>query len=178
MKSISPVRNVANALYHLTRALTIIYGLIAVYAISITILAKNGVNGLPLSITEGNRFTIYYPFTNTPFILVQDERAYLVTTLLVVLFYGLFLVLLVGVFDTFRQKKLFTPKGVQRLTRFYLANFLLPVIAIIILLLLGEPINDLLIITFLHIVLGIFIYFMTAIFRQGLVLQIEQDLTF
>jgi len=178
MKSISPVRNVANILYHLTRGLTIIYWVIAAYVISITILAKSGVKGLPLSVTNETRFTIYYPFSKTPFFLLQDERTFLVTTFLVILFYGLFLVLLLGVFDTFRQKKLFTPKGVQRLTRFYLANFFLPVIAIIILLLMGEPINDLLIITFLHVVLGIFIYFMTAIFRQGLELQIEQDLTF
>jgi len=177
MKSISPVRNLANMLYHLTRGLVMIYGVIAVYAISITILAKSGVKGLPLNVS-GDQFTIYYPFSKTPFMLLQDERTFLVTTLLVVLFYGLFLILMLGVLDTFRQKKLFTPKGVQRLTRFYLANFFLPVIAIIILLLLGEPINDLLIITFLHIVLGIFIYFMTAIFRQGLELQIEQDLTF
>jgi hypothetical protein len=128
--------------------------------------------------TAENQFTIYYPFSEVPFFLLEDERTFLVTTFLVLLFYGLFLALLVGVFDTFRQKKLFTAKGVQHLTRFYLANFILPLIAIVILLVLGEPVNDLLIITFLHIVLGIFIYFMTAIFRQGLELQTEQDLTF
>jgi drug/metabolite transporter (DMT)-like permease len=96
---------------------------------------------------------------------------------MVVIFYGVFLVLLVGVFKTFKQQRLFTALGVRNLTRFYLANFLLPIVALIILLVLGESISDMLIIGFLHVVLGIFIYFMTAIFRQGLELQNEQDLT-
>ena len=42
----------------------------------------------------------------------------------------------------------------------------------------GHEIIDILRITLLHLVIGVFAYFMAAIFKQGVHLQEEQDLTF
>ena len=178
MKTISPVRPLAGILFQLTRFLSVFYWLIAAYAFIITALALNGVSGLPVSGEGSGVLTIFYPFTEKPFLLIDTDRSFLITSSLVVIFYGIFLVLLTRVFDAFRQERLFTPKGVRSLTSFYAANFLLPIAAIVVLLATGEPIGDLIIITVLHFILGIFIYFMTAIFKQGLELQNEQDLTF
>ncbi|RYF89554.1 MAG: DUF2975 domain-containing protein [Chitinophagaceae bacterium] len=84
--------------------------------------------------------------------------------------------LLSQVFKTFTQKKLFTQTGINHLQRFYLANLILPGIAYIVLLLVNEEAEDVFMLVMLHAIIGVFAYFIAAIFRQGVLLQNEQDL--
>jgi predicted permease len=90
----------------------------------------------------------------------------------------LFLWLLGGVFQAFKQERLFTKKGFSQLSRFYSVNLTVPVLILIILAVLGQEVQDIIRITFLHLVIGVFAFFMAAIFKQGLFLQEEQDLIF
>ncbi|HYC27985.1 MAG TPA: DUF2975 domain-containing protein [Chitinophagaceae bacterium] len=165
------VRIVANILYYLTRVAAMLYLITAVYCLGVVIL------GGPINIKDGG-FLIYYPFTTTTFLLGDYNSAYLTMMISIISFYGVFLWLLSNVFNTFRQSKLFTSKSVMRLSRFYITNLTVPVISLIAALLFyHDAVSDVLMITFLHLVIGIFAFFMAAIFRQGLVLQEEQDLT-
>lgn len=170
------VRIVANILYYLTRVAAVLYLATAVYSLLVVVLAASGASA-PINIENGT-FQIYYPFTKTPFLLGDYNNQYLTMMLVVISFYGVFLWLLSNVFNTFRQPKLFTSRSVLRLSRFYITNLTVPIICLIAALLFyHEAVNDVLIITLLHIIIGIFAFFMAAIFRQGLVLQEEQDLT-
>ena len=90
----------------------------------------------------------------------------------------MFLWLLSGVFHAFKQVKLFTAKGVVQLSRFYITNLLVPFLFLLLFLLFRNEMSDLLRIILLHVIIGVFAYFMAAIFKQGLLLQEEQDLTF
>lgn len=165
------VRIVANILYYLTRVAAILYLITAMYSLGVALL------GGPIHIHDG-AFEIYYPFTTTPFLLGDYNNSYLTMMILIISFYGVFLWLLSNVFNTFRQSKLFTAKSVLRLSRFYITNLTVPIISLIAALLFyHDAVNDILVITFLHGIIGIFAFFMAAIFRQGLVLQEEQDLT-
>jgi hypothetical protein len=170
------VRIIANILYYLTRVAAILYLITAAYSLLVVLLNAAGANA-PMEAGNG-QFRIYYPFTTTTFLLGDDTGSYLTMMILVISFYGVFLWLLSNVFNTFRQQKLFTAKSVMRLSRFYVTNLTVPLICLIAALLFyHEAVSDVLMLTFLHIIIGIFAFFMAAIFRQGLVLQEEQDLT-
>jgi purine-cytosine permease-like protein len=65
-----------------------------------------------------------------------------------------------------------------KLSRFYLTNLIVPAAFLVLLAFFGHEIIDILRITLLHLVIGVFAYFMAAIFKQGVHLQEEQDLTF
>jgi Protein of unknown function (DUF2975) len=128
-------------------------------------------------VEEGTRFEIFYPFTRKPFLLGDYNVPYIVLEFVGMLFfYGMFLLLLSLVFHTFSQAKLFTQEGYNRLKRFYLFNFIVPTLGFI-----GERLNGrvdgtVTTIVLLHFVIGIFAFFLAAIFKQGLTLQMEQDL--
>lgn len=170
------VRIVANILYYLTRVAAIIYVVTAVYMLIVLLLSVSGA-AAPINV-EDDRFEIYYPFTTRPFLLGDYTGPFLVTMILLISFYALFLWLLSNVFKTFRQARLFTQASVKRLSRFYVTNFTLPALSLIAAILFyQEAAGDIAMITFLHIVIGIFAFFMAAIFKQGLLLQEEQDLT-
>ena len=170
------VRIVANILFYLTRVAAVLYLITAVYSLLVIVLHAAGANA-PMVAEEG-RFEIYYPFTTAPFLLGDYNNAYLSMMILVISFYGVFLWLLSNVFNAFRQPRLFTPKGVMRLSRFYITNLTVPVACLIAALLFyREAVSDVMMLTFLHLIIGIFAFFMAAIFRQGLALQEEQDLT-
>jgi hypothetical protein len=170
------VRMVANILYYLTRVAAVLYLLTAAYTLVVVVLWAMGANA-PINVHD-NRFEIYYPFTKAPFLLGDNTNAYMTMMVCIISFYGVFLWLLSNVFNAFRQTKLFTPKGVMRLSRFYITNLTIPIISLIAALLFyHEAVSDILMITFLHGIIGIFAFFMAAIFKQGLVLQEEQDLT-
>lgn len=170
-------RLVASAMYHFTRILSLLYLVTAAYVIFILLFTINKPPAwLPLHITEGH-FEIYYPFSHSPFLLGDYTPAFITIMILVTLGYGMFLWMLSNIFKTFREEKLFTPKGVKRLSIFYLANFIIPILILTGFGIAKIEISDMLIITCLHFVIGIFAYFMAAIFKQGLLLQEEQDLT-
>jgi hypothetical protein len=59
-----------------------------------------------------------------------------------------------------------------------MVNVIVPVVIMLLLLIFKQEVEDIVRITFLHLIIGVFAFFMAAIFKQGLVLQEEQDLIF
>lgn len=169
------VRFIATGLFYLTRILAIPYLATAVYAL-ISIVFETPSFSL---FDNGRRFVINYPFTDNRF-LIGDEYsfAYIFEMIAFIGLYGVFFWLLSNIFQTFRDQKLFTPRGVRRLTIFYLFNFLTPLPFLIGHLIGSYEVGSVVVITLLHTVLGVFAYFMAVIFSRGLHLQNEQDLIF
>jgi hypothetical protein len=150
-------------------------GLFAFAVLSLSLYSD--ATGLPIVIKPDRSFNIFFPFTATPFLAGDYTAEYMLTSTGTVLLYSLFLWLLSAVFRTFKQQQLFTPKGVSRLERFYIFNLGVPVLCLLVLTILDYQIRDALIIVFLHLMIGVFAFFMATIFKQGLLLQEEQDLT-
>ncbi|MFZ6014041.1 MAG: DUF2975 domain-containing protein [Bacteroidota bacterium] len=165
------VRIVSSILFALTRILAWGYLTTTLYATIVIVLKTSAFH-----LTEGGRFEIFYPFTARPFLLGYNNTVYVAEMLMAIGLYGVFFWLLSDVFKTFRQKKLFTPFGVASLSRFYIANLTVPLAVLIVLSIVSDEDNPMEIIVTLHAVIGIFAYFMAAIFRQGVSLQNEQDL--
>jgi len=93
-------------------------------------------------------------------------------------FYGVFTYLLSGLFKTFTLEPLFKPKAIQYLRYFTIANLLLPVSYFILVMILPSQLfPEGILISFLHLIVGLFAAFISAIFKQGVVLQEEQNLT-
>ena len=172
------VRFVAQILFHLTRTAAGLFFLVALYATIVLVLSTSGYSkSLPIDISDKGYFTIFYPFTTKPFLIGDYTKTYIITSLSTVALYAIFLWLLSGVFNAFRQDRLFTNRGVLQLSRFYVANLTVPVTCLVLLYIFGLELKDTVIITFLHLMIGVFAFFMAAIFKQGLLLQEEQDLT-
>jgi hypothetical protein len=173
-----PVRLIANLLFYVSRLLAILIAIVALYALIIILLHQAAPSAsLPIQVTADGSFRIYYPFTTSVLLLGDYSTGYLFSNFFAIAFYGAFLWLLGDVFKTFRQPRLFTPMGVARLSRFYITNLTVPLVLVSIYALSGEPFSNMLHIILLHAVIGVFAFFMAAIFRQGLNLQEEQDLT-
>lgn len=127
-------------------------------------------------VQSGERLIINFPFTDIPF-LIGDYSEFFITKLLLTLgLYSLFLLLASKVFDTFRQEKLFTYQGIARLRRFYILNLLIPPLIILLFSILSSVESPLIILALIHGTLGVFAYFLAAIFKQGVLLQNEQEL--
>ncbi|MGB8190601.1 MAG: DUF2975 domain-containing protein [Chitinophagaceae bacterium] len=172
------VKLIANILYYITKIISILYLVTGAYVLGVVLLSKtSSASWIPIDVLSDGSFRIFYPFTRTPFILGEYNNSYLVISIAIILLYGLFLWLLSGVFNAFRQERLFTPKNVSRLKRFYRFNVIIPVLSLLILAIIGYELSDVVGIGFLHLLAGVFAFFMAAIFKQGLVLQEEQDLT-
>ena len=127
---------------------------------------------------EGQRFAVCYPFTQTPFLNGDNNWGYILFGFLLHLFfYGLFFWIVSNVFKVFFQPKLFTENGVKQLKYFYLINmFIPPILALMAKIVMGRIEEGLDIVAVIHFILGVFAYFLAAIFKQGLKLQKEQDL--
>ena len=172
-------RSIAHLLYFLSRIAAWLFTAVLTYTLIILVLSLTGwSNSLPIEIANQETFTIFYPFTTTPFLRGDYTTDFIVSNLSLLAFYTIFLWFLGDVFHAFKQPKLFTPTGVSQLSRFYITNLALPLIFLALVGLFGQALSDMLRISFLHIVIGIFAYFMASIFRQGVLLQEEQDLTF
>lgn len=173
------VRLVATILNILTRLLAVIFWAVALYAFVVLFCSLHtSITGLPIELKNNGSFVIFYPFTRTPFLLGDHNHSFFLISTSTIALYGVFLWLLSLVFKAFRQAKLFIPTSVSRLERFYLFNISVPIIFLAFLAFAGHEVRDVIIITFLHLMIGVFAFFMAAIFKQGLVLQEEQDLTF
>jgi hypothetical protein len=110
-------------------------------------------------------------------LLGDYNTTYIVFYFLVpLIFYGLFFLLLGNVFRVFYQPRLFTAKAVRHLQVFYLGNFIVPLLVMLSTALFATLDEMHIVLTALHYVVGIFAYFLAAIFRQGVQLQNEQDL--
>lgn len=120
---------------------------------------------------------ITYPFTETPFLNVDNNNQYIIFSFLLVLItYGIFFWLSARVFKVFFQPKLFTKEHIVQLKRFYLYNIFIPLPLAIISSFFVEVESIIWGLVFIHFMLGIFCLFLANIFKQGLHLQNEQDL--
>ncbi len=172
-------RSIARLLKYLSRIGAWLFTAVLLYTTTVLLLSTTSIkHSLPIVISKAGTFTIFYPFTKTPFLLGDYNADYLVSNLSLLTFYTLFLWLLSDVFYAFTQPKIFTIRGVSQLSRFYITNLALPVLFLLLVILFGQALSDMLRISLLHIVIGVFAYFMACIFKQGVVLQEEQDLTF
>jgi hypothetical protein len=167
------VRVVATCLFYISRMIAIPYLATALYSLLCMVLK------LPMYqiIDDGRHFVINYPFTNLRFLLGDDIRFYYKFELVAFIgLYGLFFWLLGNIFQTFRQNRMFTVRGVKRLQIFYILNFLVPLPFLVGHVAYAYEVNLIVALWLLHAVVGIFAYFMAVIFKQGLNLQNEQDL--
>lgn len=165
-------RLISKLLFYFSRLMALLYG--AFFLLSAIALST----GWGLELRESGRyFSVNYPFSKQHMLNGDYNASYIVLYFLSVIFwYFLFCWLLGNVFRLFFQPRLFTDTGVRHLRNFYLANFLLPIVHVIATLLFDTLEADAVALVLLHAVVGVFAYFLAAIFRQGLQLQKEQDL--
>lgn len=167
------VKIIATTLFYITRLLAILYLATTLYSIISLLTEWN-------YFTKDNskHFTICFPFTETPFLNGENNWAYKVFNFIVPIgFYGLFFLLVSNVFNVFKQPKLFTVYGVNQLRWFYLSNMTIPWMTILLATIFYGKIEEgLEWVAIIHFFLGVFAYFLAAIFKQGLQLQNEQDL--
>ena len=165
-------RIISTLLFYFVRIIAFLYSLTTVYVAIVTIFKTNA-----LRVLEHNRFAVCYPFTDKNFILGSAYTFHYITEMLVTLaFYSLFFFGLSNVFQTFKQTKLFTARGVFHLKIFYITNLLMaPIIFSCISI---NPTEDFPYFAMIvgHAIIGIFAFFIAAIFQQGLHLQTDQDL--
>lgn len=126
---------------------------------------------------EGKYLHINYPFSQTPFLNIDNTINYIVFSFLLPLtLYGLFFWLVSNLFLVFSKPKLFTLLNLLQLKKFYLFNWLVPFPASIISSFFVEVESAIWLLATIHAVLGVFTWMVAAIFEQGLQLQNEQDL--
>ena len=161
---------ISKVLYYISRILGGLYLITGVYGLF------SWVTNTHLLIKD-KQTIITYPFTKTSFLILDSNTTYLIFSLLIpVLGYGLFFLLLSNVFKVFYQDKLFTAENIVHLRRFYLVNIFLPTVLTIFTSFFMPIEHEMFLIIILHLVLGVFVFFMSEIFNQGLHLQNEQDL--
>ena len=126
-----------------------------------------------------NRFKIPIPLFPELFIKGYYEQNIIVTITLVMLYFGVFFYALSLIFKSFKSKKIFNENVVRSLNRFAILNLVVfPVLYIVIhfLVMKKSGYNDIHNLI-LSLILGIFILFIAAIFKKGLKVQNENDLT-
>jgi len=120
---------------------------------------------------------INYPLGNQIFLIVENNISYIVFSfLLPLILYSIFFMLSTRLFKVFFQNPLFTQKNISELKRFYLFNIFVPLPIIIIASFFVDVESLILVLAFIHFILGIFSLFFANIFSEGLQLQNEQDL--
>lgn len=166
------VKTISSILYFIVKIISFGYLLTAFY-----VLINCAFKAPFFEILENNRFAVNFPFTTKHFLLGSEYTfEYVSEMVLGIGLYGAFFYVLSGVFNAFRQEKLFTHFGIKNLKYFYVFNLLFyPFFAIIWSLISVEDFPFFAMIT-AHLIMGVFIFFMNAIFEQGVKLQNEQDL--
>ncbi len=166
------VKLVSKLLFYFTRFLAGFYFLMVTHS-GIALLTE-----WSLKFKEnGKYFQVCFPFTKTPVLNGDNNLPYIFLEFLIPLgLYGLFFLLLGNVFKVFFQQRLFTDTGVKHLKRFYLGNFIIPGVMVLLVSFIDEPDIDGIMVIVLHGIIGIFAFFLAAIFKQGLDLQNEKDL--
>lgn len=166
------VRFISTITFYLSRIISAGYFLTTLHLLASIVFGLS-----TFKLLENGRFAICYPFTDKYFLLGSSYTVgYITEMVLIIAFYGTFFWLLSNVFRTFRQKRLFTVRGIQNLKLFYLTNLI--ICPILFLLLSQFSTEDLpyTILVIAHCIMGIFALFIAAIFRQGVSLQNDQDL--
>ncbi len=182
------IRLISQIIFLLTRFLALVYFVSALYSAIVLLLYNVSPQSSSIPIHSyvqeiagqpTARFKIFFPFTEKPLFLMKDTVWGYVELVFGIALYGLFFYLLSNVFNAFRQKRLFTAKAIRVLRNFAIANFIFPPLFFIFLFL--SPSYELsegeLLITSLHLLLGLFAWFQATIFKEGFTLQNEIDLT-
>ncbi len=166
------VKIIASVLYYLFKILALGYLVTALYT-----LINCSFQAPFFEKLENNRFAVNFPFSSKHFLLGSEfTTQYVSEMVLGIALYGAFFCVLSDVFNAFKQEKLFTHFGIKKLKRFYIFNLIIyPVFAIIWSVITVEDFPFLAMIV-AHLIMGLFIFFMNAIFEQGVKLQNEQDL--
>ncbi|MDG3582917.1 DUF2975 domain-containing protein [Galbibacter pacificus] len=121
--------------------------------------------------------SILYPFSENPFLNLENHKPYLLFGfILPLLLYAFFFLVASNVFKVFTLDRLFTKENIKYLQLFYGINLFLPFpIAILCSFFIKIP-NGIWMLSLVHFILGVFIYFLAEIFTQGIGLQDEHDL--
>ena len=163
---------ICKILFYITFLLGLLYLLTVLYS-SACLITGWGTN----IYGEGKYLHILYPFTQTPFLNVDNNTAYkLFSYLLPLSFYALFFLQASQVFKAFTKPKLFAIPNLGQLKRYYWLNLLLPLVGTVVASFFVEVEGSIAILIGVHFILGIFAFLLAEIFRQGLKLQNEQDL--
>ncbi len=167
------VRILSKVLYWFSIILLALYGSTFLHAFIALTFKTSSLN----IIDNGTRFEIYYPFAKVSFLIGYFEKGYIIFGFLLVLaFYALFFYLLARFFKAFTADKLFTLENYKAVKWFSYANLILPLVGAFLSSFYFPLESEIYILVGLHVLLGIFAYFLAAIFMQGLQLQKDQDL--
>ncbi|MDV3950618.1 hypothetical protein CMT77_00115 [Elizabethkingia anophelis] len=163
---------ISKILYYICCTLSAGYLVTAVYSILCLIA------GFAITPYKQNLYLhINYPFTETPFLNIENNYPYIIFSFMTVLIgYGIFFWLSAKVFRVFILPKLFTKENISELRRFYIYNIFFPLPVAILASFFVEVESIVWGLVFIHFMLGIFCLFLANIFSQGLHLQNEQDL--
>ncbi len=173
------IRIISKGLKGLAIVLALVYGLSFIYC-AFVMLLHTLVPAAPWVPFEefDDRFVVLFPFTDVGFI---TERLHWGSQLLVLVIlgsYSLFFYLLGRLFAAFSQEKLFTGRSVEGLKRFSWLSLSLPVLVFLFYALVtNEAGMGEVLLLIAHLLLGVFAFFLLAIFQEGYHLQQEQDLT-
>lgn len=167
------VKIISTVLFYITRFVAILYIAAALYSLVSFLTGWSYIER-----ENGKYFSICFPFTETHFLNGENDWPYKIFNFLIpIAFYGIFFLLLSNIFNAFKQPKLFTQYGVTQLKWFYLGNIFMPSLTILLASIFAGNIEEgLELVAVIHFFLGVFAYFLAAIFKQGLQLQNEQDL--
>ncbi len=168
MKMFGP-KSLSIYLFYATRILTIVTG-ISFLSLIYSITTKSFT-------TVGNQLRIELPIkgmhleilkeTNIPMMIIAG-----------LLFYSIFFYTFSNVFKTFSAEKLFTVSVQKTLVNFAILNLLAPVAYILFhMILLQDTHFTQLPYVLLHMILGIIVFFISALLKKGTLLQLENDLT-
>ena len=167
-----PSRLISKLVAFLFLLLGAVYGLVSIYAL---ICLFTGWNIVPFN--DGTQLNILYPFSAKPFLILDNNGPYIVFSfLLPFLLYTVFFFLTARMFGVFKRPRLFTIPNHLRLKRFYVFNLLVPPLSIAVAFFFVEIEFIIGVLLVLHLIMGIFVWFVAAIFKQGIQLQNEQDL--
>ncbi|MGE9313420.1 hypothetical protein ACLOAU_17350 [Niabella sp. CJ426] len=166
------VQLISKTLFYITRLLGVLYFSMPLYSL---VCLATGWSTEPYG--NGAYMHIHYPFTQVPFLNIDNNIPYIIFEFLLPLgLYGFFFWLTGNVFKAFYQPRLFTNFGVKQLRNFYLANLAIPLPALLLSSVFAETDSIAFALVVVHSILGIFAYFMAVIFMQGVKLQNEQEL--
>lgn len=163
-------KSLSTVLFYSTRLIMFGYGIFLVLII-ISLVSNNFV------ITETNELQIHIPFTSAMIKGANDPLTF-IAILCFIIFYASFFLVLSFIFKTFSAEKLFTQEAIKYLKWFTIINLIIPLAYVIIGFLINNTITlDDVTPALLHIGLGIFATFIATIFKQGFILQEENELT-
>ncbi|WP_345229796.1 hypothetical protein [Olivibacter ginsenosidimutans] len=165
-------RLISKILFYVTRIAAIAYLGTGIYS------ALCLISGWSIASYSNNQYLrINYPFSQKAFLLLENSWSYMLFSLLLpIMLYGIFFWLAANVFKVFFQAKLFISSHVLHLKRFYQLNVWIPSVATIVASFFVPIESVIWALVSVHLILGIFSYFLASIFTQGLYLQREQDL--